>query len=959
MLLARVTVGWLCAAIVIGWCCAPASAAAADGDIFVPDIDAGQVKEVDPTTGAATTVATGLTFPYDVAMLPDGDLAALGLFGTVTRIDPDDGTKTPIASGDHLLETQDLTVATDGMIYVVNTNSAPHEVVRVDPVTGTQSVVASGNLLTVPTGIDAVPDGTLVVANPGNPGTVVRVNPATGAQTLVAQGDGTTAELRYANELVVECEGDILAVQQEAILRIDPATGDQTVVKSGTPLNNPAYGIGLAGDGDVLVSLDRPAEGYPATGVYRLEGDSLTLFSSGFQTPGGISVAPDDPSCNDDSAAPTANAAPTPAPNAAGWNREDVTVNLTASDEAGGSGVKEIHYSLSGAQAGSEVAPGAAASVPVTTEGTTTITYFARDNAGNSGSPQQLVIRLDKTAPAITIDRPEQGARYPVGIDVAADYACSDTNSTIASPGGCTGPVPDDSRLDTSSAGEKTFRVDAVDRAGNTASRSHTYAVVDDGDVGALIVQQGGRLHLKGTGVRNVISISEERTAHILEEGKTADGRPLRILVEEGLRDRCSGSGTSKVTCPRPHVVDLGGGNDWIEWAPYVEESDAYGGEGHDVIRFIGGARGNVVIGNAFGGPGDDSIDSGLIGTLRGEEGDDRITGAVSYGGFGMGWTEYEDQLLYAYGGPGADQIDSLGFLYGDDGDDSLGAHPEHEYAAWSVDGGAGDDRITAWPTEINGGTGRDTYDGSRQPELQVSLDGQANDGWGGGYTRRPDRKPGNFGTDIEVLVGGDRQDKLTGRKSQPTEIRGGRDADQLSGGAAADEIDGGEGIDAIDGGAGNDRLTSEDRPKSADTVTCGDGTDSVTADSRDVLGSSCERGLLQNAFLQASLRSAWISLSNPAAEIHCLPLVAARGTCNGTFELYPSKPPLAGAAKKKPRPLARVKFKLKSGRTGKVRLKLSPRARQTLRRRGKVSQLVTFQKGRERFRTVRDAKVR
>src|SRR5207245_2794570 len=51
-----------------------------------------------------------------------------------------------------------------------------------------------------------------------------------------------------------------------------------------------------------------------------------------------------------DSAPPTTTAAVLPSPNGAGWNNTAVTVNLTATDNAGGSGVKQITYSASGAQ---------------------------------------------------------------------------------------------------------------------------------------------------------------------------------------------------------------------------------------------------------------------------------------------------------------------------------------------------------------------------------------------------------------------------------------------------------------------------------------------------------------------------------------------------------------------------------------------------------------------------------
>lgn len=97
---------------------------------------------------------------------------------------------------------------------------------------------------------------------------------------------------------------------------------------------------------------------------------------------------------------PRTVATPSAAPNDAGWYNRDVTVNLAATDD-GGSGVKEIAYSLDGAQTGGAVVGGAAASVTVSAEGSTNLRYYTRDNAGNQEEEQVLHIQIDKTAPAV------------------------------------------------------------------------------------------------------------------------------------------------------------------------------------------------------------------------------------------------------------------------------------------------------------------------------------------------------------------------------------------------------------------------------------------------------------------------------------------------------------------------------------------------------------------------------
>jgi hypothetical protein len=101
-----------------------------------------------------------------------------------------------------------------------------------------------------------------------------------------------------------------------------------------------------------------------------------------------------------DTVAPVTTATTSPAPNAAGWHRQNVTVALAATDA--GSGVKEIAYRLTGAQSGQQTVPGATATVPVTAEGVTTIAYAARDNAGNVEAEHTLTVRIDKTAPTVS-----------------------------------------------------------------------------------------------------------------------------------------------------------------------------------------------------------------------------------------------------------------------------------------------------------------------------------------------------------------------------------------------------------------------------------------------------------------------------------------------------------------------------------------------------------------------------
>ena len=102
---------------------------------------------------------------------------------------------------------------------------------------------------------------------------------------------------------------------------------------------------------------------------------------------------------NSETIAPTTTVTALPTSNANGWNNSDVTVSLSATD-TGGSDVKEITYSATGAQATpSTTVSGDSATFGIDAEGETTLTCSAKDNAGNTEVAQNLTVKLDKTDP--------------------------------------------------------------------------------------------------------------------------------------------------------------------------------------------------------------------------------------------------------------------------------------------------------------------------------------------------------------------------------------------------------------------------------------------------------------------------------------------------------------------------------------------------------------------------------
>ena len=174
-----------------------------------------------------------------------------------------------------------------------------------------------------------------------------------------------------------------------------------------------------------------------------------------------------------DTVKPTISASVSPPANAAGWHRTNPTVTLTATDDADGSGVKSITYSSSGAQTiASTTVNAATTNIVISSEGTTTLSFFATDNEGNMSDVGTLTIRLDKTAP-------EAYLRFdPAKKDVAVFGR--DSLSGI-SAGACSTP----SVVQRMPTGDRNLRAenrtyDLVDVAGNTLQLLHSTGLTTD-----------------------------------------------------------------------------------------------------------------------------------------------------------------------------------------------------------------------------------------------------------------------------------------------------------------------------------------------------------------------------------------------------------------------------------------------------------------------------------------------
>ena len=104
-----------------------------------------------------------------------------------------------------------------------------------------------------------------------------------------------------------------------------------------------------------------------------------------------------------DTAAPTTTAAVSPDANEAGWHNQQVTLDVTSTDDI--VGVKEIHVLVDRAGLTGDTAiidPGDHATVTLDSDGDHDISYFAVDLLGNREPVKTLRVRVDRTAPTVS-----------------------------------------------------------------------------------------------------------------------------------------------------------------------------------------------------------------------------------------------------------------------------------------------------------------------------------------------------------------------------------------------------------------------------------------------------------------------------------------------------------------------------------------------------------------------------
>lgn len=171
-----------------------------------------------------------------------------------------------------------------------------------------------------------------------------------------------------------------------------------------------------------------------------------------------------------DTTAPTTTLLTTPTPNGAGWNDTNVLMGLHATDTSGGSGVAATYYTLDGGSPQSYTS-----TVTLSAPGTTTVGYWSVDASGNVEATNTATIRIDKTAPSLSLDATSTYTNSAT-IDATATDALSglaEVDMRLDS-----GSWVTETQLSTSALGSHTVYARAFDIAGNESDTSATFTVV-------------------------------------------------------------------------------------------------------------------------------------------------------------------------------------------------------------------------------------------------------------------------------------------------------------------------------------------------------------------------------------------------------------------------------------------------------------------------------------------------
>ncbi|WP_438445432.1 Ig-like domain-containing protein [Gorillibacterium sp. sgz5001074] len=213
-----------------------------------------------------------------------------------------------------------------------------------------------------------------------------------------------------------------------------------------------------------------------------------------------------------------------------GWYVHPVTVALTPQD--GGTGVTESVYSLDG---GTSWLP---YSGPVTfgQDGSHSMLYRSIDLAGNREAPKTMSLKLDRSAPNLSVSESVYGAHANTET-LTFSWTATDEGSgldparTIAMLDGRTVQQEEAVALYTLPLGSHTFTVTVADQAGNSKSSAVTFSTSADlNSLKALIPIFRGLSWIDNHGMANSLlkKLEHGQTAAFIHEVEAQSGKHIR-----------------------------------------------------------------------------------------------------------------------------------------------------------------------------------------------------------------------------------------------------------------------------------------------------------------------------------------------------------------------------------------------------------------------------------------------
>jgi hypothetical protein len=218
----------------------------------------------------------------------------------------------------------------------------------------------------------------------------------------------------------------------------------------------------------------------------------------------------------------------------ADWIHQDITMQLNATDNKGGSGIAGIYYSLDGGpqQTGSEV--------QVSGEGTHTLVYWSVDNAGNTEMQNTAMIKIDKTAPVTTADAPSGWVNHDVTVALSAVDQINGSGVAITNYTLDGGTEQTGISVNITMEGLHTLTYWSVDHAGNVESK-HQATIQIDKTAPVTVASANGKPNLNGWYSSNqtvTLSVGDNlsgvaKTLYRINSGAWTDyAQPFTVVTE-------------------------------------------------------------------------------------------------------------------------------------------------------------------------------------------------------------------------------------------------------------------------------------------------------------------------------------------------------------------------------------------------------------------------------------------